>query len=83
MLDNSHSAAAGVKVIVSPSHSFPMFWDMKRLLPGPPLSKYTPITALLSKNVTVAIGSVEKSVARNVMLEVAWVCLLSWISVGY
>ncbi len=46
---------------------------MRQILPGPPLSKDTPITALLAKNVTVAIGTAEKSLARNTMLEIAWV----------
>lgn len=42
-------------------------------LPGPPLSKYSSVGALLAEGVNVAIGVAEESGARNTRFEVAWV----------
>jgi len=42
-------------------------------LPGPPLSKDSAISVLLSYNVTVGIGIEEQWSARNTRFDVAWV----------
>jgi len=75
-------AAAGVSVIINPPRSFPSFWDTKRILPGPPLTKNTAITTLLAKNVTVAIGSHDNALTRNVLLQLAWAALDSGGGIG-
>ncbi|KIJ61332.1 hypothetical protein HYDPIDRAFT_96756, partial [Hydnomerulius pinastri MD-312] len=67
----------GVGVIVTPSRPFPEKWEMKRIVPGPPLTKDTAISTLLEHNVTVGIGIVEQWSARNTRLDVAWAALES------
>ncbi|KAJ3889383.1 hypothetical protein GG344DRAFT_78842 [Lentinula edodes] len=48
-------AEAGVGVVVGPGHPFPDSWEIRRILPGPPLSKDRTIGSLLHYNVTVGI----------------------------
>lgn len=42
-------------------------------LPGPPLSKYSSISALLAQGVSVSIGVIGEFAARNTRFEIAWV----------
>ncbi|KAJ4479028.1 hypothetical protein J3R30DRAFT_3682364 [Lentinula aciculospora] len=66
--------AAGVGVIISPARSFPYFWDMRRILPGPPLTQHSAVSTLLANNVTVGVGvNFDESWAvRNTRLDVSW-----------
>ncbi|KAJ4474593.1 hypothetical protein C8J55DRAFT_607143 [Lentinula edodes] len=48
-------AEAGVGVVVGPVHPFPESWEIRRKLPGPPLSRDRTIGSLLHYNVTVGI----------------------------
>ncbi|KIJ18775.1 hypothetical protein PAXINDRAFT_71407 [Paxillus involutus ATCC 200175] len=68
---------ARVGVIVTPARPFPEAWEMKRILPGPPLTKDSAITTLLAHGVTVGIGIIEQWSARNTRLDVAWAALES------
>ncbi|KIJ61333.1 hypothetical protein HYDPIDRAFT_42737 [Hydnomerulius pinastri MD-312] len=68
---------ANVGVILTLSRPFPDTWEMKRILPGPPLTKDTAISTLLRHGVTVGIGTVEPWNARNTRLDVAWAALES------
>ncbi|KAG9086281.1 hypothetical protein FRC06_003164, partial [Ceratobasidium sp. 370] len=70
-------AASGVGVIVVPTRPFPATWDQKRILPGPPLSKDSLISALVEANVTVGVGVVESWEARNTRFDIAWAALES------
>jgi len=71
---------AGVGVLVTSSRPFPLQWEQRRLLPGPPLSKLSAISVLLQNNITVAIGVDEKSQVRNTRFDVGWIALESEIS---
>ncbi|KAG8900679.1 hypothetical protein FRB99_005816, partial [Tulasnella sp. 403] len=68
-------AAANVGVVVAPVRSFPMSWDARRILPGPPLSRETLISTLVAHNVTVGLGVVEGWEARNARFDLAWAAL--------
>ena len=50
-----------------------MIHPFKFRLPGPPLTKESTISTLLSHNVTVGIGIVESWSARNARFDAAWV----------
>ncbi|KAJ6630996.1 carbohydrate esterase family 9 protein [Mycena sp. CBHHK59/15] len=63
---------AGVGVILNPSRSFPYAWEDRRMLPGPPLTEHTPISALMAHNVTVGVGVMEIWDARNLRFDIAW-----------
>ncbi|KAJ3740867.1 hypothetical protein DFH05DRAFT_1528666 [Lentinula detonsa] len=74
--------AAGVGVIIAPARSFPSFWDMRRISPGPPLTQHSAISTLLAHNVTVGVG-VESDGAwavRHTRTEVSWAALEAGIS---
>ncbi|KAJ3989257.1 carbohydrate esterase family 9 protein [Lentinula detonsa] len=74
---------ANVGVIVGPVHPFPHSWDIRRILPGPPLSKDSVISKLLDHNITVGISPVGLSRfvppgnwnAQNLRLYAAWTAL--------
>ncbi|KIO30758.1 hypothetical protein M407DRAFT_20283 [Tulasnella calospora MUT 4182] len=68
-------ADARVGVIVSRARSFPLTWDARRMLPGPPLTWDTNISVLLRHGVTVGVGILEGWEARNTRFEVAWAAL--------
>ncbi|KAJ4473612.1 carbohydrate esterase family 9 protein [Lentinula aciculospora] len=76
-------AEANVGVIVGPIHPFPDSWEIRRILPGPPLSKETTISKLLDYNITVGISPVGLSKfvppgnwnAQNLRLYAAWIVL--------
>lgn len=78
----SDIAAANINVILTPPRFYPGTWDKKRILPGPPLSYDTPVTALLSHNVTVAIGVENGYEARHSRFDLAWAALESSGRVG-
>ncbi|KAJ3886963.1 carbohydrate esterase family 9 protein [Lentinula edodes] len=69
--------AAGVGVILSPARSFPFFWDMRRILPGPPLTQHSAVSTLLAHNVTVGVGVNfdESWTVRNTRFDVSWASL--------
>ncbi|KAF9061078.1 hypothetical protein BDP27DRAFT_1338711 [Rhodocollybia butyracea] len=71
--------AAGVGVIVSPSRPFPSFWEMRRILPGPPLTQRSAISTLLASNVTVGVGADASAhgawIARNTRFDISWAAL--------
>ncbi|KIK64817.1 hypothetical protein GYMLUDRAFT_160592 [Collybiopsis luxurians FD-317 M1] len=60
---------AGVGVIISPARPFPSLRESKRIMPGPPLTQDSAITALLAHNVTVGGGVTEAWDARNTRLD--------------
>ncbi|KAK0237491.1 hypothetical protein EDD85DRAFT_769737, partial [Armillaria nabsnona] len=66
---------AGIGVIVVPSRPFPETWELRRILPGPPLSEDNAIGVLQAHNVTVGIGSSGTWSVRNVRFDVAWAAL--------
>ncbi|KAK0488713.1 carbohydrate esterase family 9 protein [Armillaria novae-zelandiae] len=66
---------AGIGVIVVPSRPFPSTWEVRRILPGPPLSEDNAIGVLQAHNVTVGIGSSGTWSVRNVRFDVAWAAL--------
>ncbi|KAJ7284617.1 carbohydrate esterase family 9 protein [Mycena rebaudengoi] len=68
---------ARVGVVLNPSRSFPFLWEDRRILPGPPLTEHTPISALMAHNVTVAVGVLEIWDARNLPFDIAWASLAS------
>ncbi|KAJ7116414.1 carbohydrate esterase family 9 protein [Mycena epipterygia] len=63
---------AGVGVILNPARPFPFLWEYRRVLPGPPLTEHTAVSALMAQNVTVGLGVMEIWDARNTRLEIAW-----------
>ena len=65
-------AAEDIGVIVSPSRSFPLGWDSRRILPGPPLSNKTLPAYLASNGVKVGLGIAEEWQARNTRNDAAW-----------
>ncbi|KAE9387106.1 hypothetical protein BT96DRAFT_1025981 [Gymnopus androsaceus JB14] len=66
---------AGVGVIVSPARPFPSTWEMRRILPGPPLTQNSAISTLLANNVTVGVGVDGAWAARNTRFDVSWAAL--------
>ncbi|KAJ6570161.1 carbohydrate esterase family 9 protein [Mycena vulgaris] len=66
---------AGVGIILNPVRPFPAVWEARRILPGPPLTAHTPISALVAHNVTVGFGVTEIWDARNARFEIAWASL--------
>lgn len=72
-------AEAGVGVVVIPPRSFPYTWSGRRILPGPPLTELSLVSALHTAGVKVAIGPetiggfVSGSLVRNLRFDAAWV----------
>ncbi|KZS86725.1 carbohydrate esterase family 9 protein [Sistotremastrum niveocremeum HHB9708] len=60
---------ARVGVIIYPVSPFPHYWDGRRILPGPPITRLTAIVKLLQNNVTVAIGVTDEYLARHTGFE--------------
>ncbi|KAF9460668.1 carbohydrate esterase family 9 protein [Collybia nuda] len=67
--------SANVSVVVTSPRPYPGYWESQRIMPGPPLTRHTGITALLTANVNVAIGVMDEYNARNARFDVAWVAL--------
>jgi len=61
-----------VGVILNPARPFPMTWDSKRILAGPPLTKDTALVKLLEKGVVVGLGVGEARWAVNARFDMAW-----------
>ncbi|KAJ6577401.1 carbohydrate esterase family 9 protein [Mycena capillaripes] len=66
---------AGVGVILNPARPFPFVWEERRILPGPPLTEHTAVSALMAHNVTVGVGILEIWDARNTRFDIAWASL--------
>ncbi|KAH9918644.1 uncharacterized protein B0H18DRAFT_1030145 [Fomitopsis serialis] len=72
---------ASVGVILKPPRPYPLQWDFRRYLPGPPASADSTIATLLRHNVTVALGPQGVSnedamytwAVRNLRFDAAWV----------
>ncbi|KAJ7116412.1 carbohydrate esterase family 9 protein [Mycena epipterygia] len=70
---------AGVGVILNPARPFPYKWEDRRILPGPPLTEHTAVSALMAQNVTVGLGVLEICDARNTRFDIVWA---SWAAGG-
>ncbi|KAJ7636946.1 hypothetical protein FB45DRAFT_1139042 [Roridomyces roridus] len=67
---------AGVGVILQ-QRPIPTFWEKRRILPGPPLTEYSAIAALVRYNVTVGIMVDQSTNVRNTRFDAAWAALES------
>ncbi|KAF4603486.1 hypothetical protein EYR38_003899 [Pleurotus pulmonarius] len=70
-------ARENISVILTPSRPFPVDWDKRRILPGPPLSADTQISYLLRKGINVGLGTVDEFDARNARFDAEWARLSS------
>ncbi|KAH6915125.1 hypothetical protein BKA70DRAFT_566770 [Coprinopsis sp. MPI-PUGE-AT-0042] len=70
-------SVADVGVILSPARPYPMVWDQRRILPGPPLTNHTALTTLLDKGVVVGLGVRNAWEARHARFDVRWAALES------
>ncbi|KAG6864679.1 hypothetical protein C0991_007921 [Blastosporella zonata] len=68
---------AGVSVVITSPRPYPGDWDSRRILPGPPLSRDSTLTALLAENVNVGIGVLSDYDAHNARFNLAWAALES------
>ncbi|TFK43732.1 carbohydrate esterase family 9 protein [Crucibulum laeve] len=68
---------ADVGVILSPARPFPMVWDQRRILAGPPLTNDTSLVTLLREGVIVALGARDAALARNTRFDLEWAALES------
>jgi len=64
--------AAKVGVILNPVRPFPVTWESRRILPGPPLTGESQILRLLDHNVLVGVGILESWEAQNVRFDLGW-----------
>lgn len=67
--------SAGVGVILNPVRPFPVTWETRRILPGPPLTEESQILRLLNHNVTVGVGILESWEAQNARFDLGWVAV--------
>ncbi|PHH78514.1 hypothetical protein CDD82_3023 [Ophiocordyceps australis] len=65
----SHLAAANVGVILTPPRPYKTRWDMRRALPGAPLTNGTVADWLADAGVTVALGVAEDYMVRHLGLD--------------
>ncbi|KIK69905.1 hypothetical protein GYMLUDRAFT_187332 [Collybiopsis luxurians FD-317 M1] len=75
-------AKAGIRVILSPPRPFPAAWESQRIIPGPPLTPNSQITALLKAGVEVAVGTNNEYDARNLRFDIGWAALESNGTIG-
>ncbi|KAH0587756.1 hypothetical protein H2248_006514 [Termitomyces sp. 'cryptogamus'] len=68
---------ADVGVILRPSRPYPVTWDQRQILPGPPLTNDTALVKLLQHGVTVGLGVQESWEARNGRFDIQWAVLES------
>ncbi|RKP12736.1 hypothetical protein BJ684DRAFT_6137, partial [Piptocephalis cylindrospora] len=61
-----------VPVILQPSRCQPLTWDMRRCLPGQPLTPYNALQILEKAGVQVSIGASDPGLARNLIWEAGW-----------
>ncbi|KDR75829.1 hypothetical protein GALMADRAFT_248549 [Galerina marginata CBS 339.88] len=66
---------AGIGVVLNPSRPFPHTWKSRRILPGPPLTEDSSISALIAHNITIGIGVEEQWSSRNLRFDIAWAAL--------
>lgn len=69
--------AAKVGVILNPVRPFPLAWESRRVLPGPPLTEESQISRLLKHKVTVGVGILESWEAQNARFDLGWVAVES------
>ena len=69
--------AAKVGVILNPARPFPLAWESRRVLPGPPLTEESQISRLLKHKVTVGVGILESWEAQNARFDLGWVAVES------
>ncbi|KAF9566703.1 carbohydrate esterase family 9 protein [Agrocybe pediades] len=68
---------AQVGVILNPPRSFPLVWERRRILPGPPFTKNSSVVELLSNGVIIGVGCETISAARNLPFDIAWTAIES------
>lgn len=68
-------AEADIGVVLAPVRPFPSSWEMRRIMPGPPLSETDAVSYLMAHNVTVGLGIRESNEARNIRFDAAWATL--------
>ncbi|KAH6910348.1 amidohydrolase [Coprinopsis sp. MPI-PUGE-AT-0042] len=68
-------ANARVGVILSPSRPFPMTWEQRRIMPGPPITKETALTVLKNEGVLVGLGCSGRWDARNLPFDITWAAI--------
>ncbi|KAF9569103.1 carbohydrate esterase family 9 protein [Agrocybe pediades] len=66
---------ADVGVILNPSRPFPMVWDQRRILPGPPLTNDTTLITLLDHDIVVGLGVRTAAEAQNTRFDFQWAAL--------
>ncbi|KAG6911242.1 hypothetical protein DXG01_003109 [Tephrocybe rancida] len=77
IIDRPSPGEADVGVILRPARPYPIVWDQRRILPGPPLTNDTALVKLLHHGVTVALGVRDSWEARNVRFDIQWAVLES------
>lgn len=75
-------STANVGVILNPPRPFPFAWEDRRILAGPPISKQSSVSKLISHGVTVGLGCDEAWAARNLPFEIAWVAIEAGSSIS-
>jgi len=68
-------AAANIGVIVTSPRPFPLDWESKRILSGPPLTKDSLVTRLTRAGVMVGIGVKHQAFVGNTRFDLGW----SWL----
>ncbi|KAJ2931645.1 hypothetical protein H1R20_g5362, partial [Candolleomyces eurysporus] len=66
-----------VGVILNPARPYPLVWDQRRILPGPPLTNDTALVALLNEGVIVGLGIRGSWEARHARYDANWASLES------
>ncbi|KAF6762097.1 hypothetical protein DFP72DRAFT_802686 [Ephemerocybe angulata] len=66
-----------VGVILNPARPYPMVWDQRRILPGPPLTNDTALVKLLDEGVVVGLGIRSTWEARHARFDANWASLES------
>lgn len=70
-------STAQIGVILNPARPYPMVWDQRRILPGPPLSNDTALVKLLDEGVVVGLGIRSAWEARHARFDANWASLES------
>ncbi|TFK22333.1 hypothetical protein FA15DRAFT_706442 [Coprinopsis marcescibilis] len=70
-------SVAGVGVILCPARQYPMVWDQRRILPGPPITNDTALVKLLEEQVVVGLGVRGAWEARHARFDIQWAALES------
>ncbi|CAK5281395.1 unnamed protein product [Mycena citricolor] len=64
-------AQAGVSVVIAPGKPFPAMFEMRRSIPGPPLTQDSSFTILLKHGVNVGIGIEQVYLARSARFDMS------------